>query len=471
MSQQQQYPYLSPQHLQNWHGNNAVADTAFTGVATSPPQSSSNLTATISPMHRSPHSGKDFDPHLKAPFTMCISGMTQSGKSTLVKQILIRRNEIIKTPDESPIASVTYCYTEWQAALFAELKNNVFGIQFHLGLPDQYHDGTDRPSIVVLDDLMHEAAKKDIGAAFTRTSHHRNVSLIILVQNFFHKNMREITSNCHYIVLMKNPRDSGFVACLGRQMNGNQKNEAMDRAYKDTMMKPYGHLFIDLTQTQNDKLRIRDNVFPENCKVYIDNGYLLVVKQDDYKRFLNDKELKQATGGIPTAQSTSVQDILDSSKADELKTIMIQDILRRLADDQRRAKEPLKVEVIPNDVQLQPIQAPKEEFDSSNLSKLGGQMLSFFIKNGVKVENGEVYLNESKMTRIAFQDWIHKLADGRHKIVPSEFPMGIAKFLQEKNYSMTKIPAAHHVLFESEQTGKGRKQKKIDFIWEQPFKW
>jgi len=92
---------------------------------------------------------------------------------------------------------------------------------FHLGLPDKWHDGTDKSSLMILDDLMHEAGKRgDVGAIFSRTSHHRNVSLIILVQNFFHKKRREITSNCHYITLMKNPRDSAFVACLGRQING-----------------------------------------------------------------------------------------------------------------------------------------------------------------------------------------------------------------------------------------------------------
>jgi hypothetical protein len=70
------------------------------------------------------------------------------------------------------------------------------------------------------------------------------------------------------MALMKNPRDSSFVSCLGRQMAGGKKNAIMEEAFRDIMRKPYGYLFIDLHQRQNDKYRIRDSVFPENCTVY-----------------------------------------------------------------------------------------------------------------------------------------------------------------------------------------------------------
>ena len=214
-------------------------------------------------------SGTSFDCTLRAPFTMCISGMTKSGKSTLTAQILVRRNEIIKTLDNSKIERVMYCYTEEQPEFFAGLRASVPCIEFNKGLPDEFADGSDRPAIVVLDDLMQEVAKsKNTSAAFTRTSHHRNVSLIILVQSFFHNNMRTITTNCTYLIMTKNPRDSSFLACLGRQMNGGRNNEQLATAYKLCMSKPYGYIFIDLTQNQNDLYRIRDSVFPENTTIF-----------------------------------------------------------------------------------------------------------------------------------------------------------------------------------------------------------
>ena len=52
-------------------------------------------------------------------------------------------------------------------------------------------------------------------------------------------------------------------------MNGGKKNSTMDEAYKKCMAKQYGYLFIDLTQSQHDSFRIRDNIFPENCIIYV----------------------------------------------------------------------------------------------------------------------------------------------------------------------------------------------------------
>ena len=76
------------------------------------------------------------------------------------------------------------------------------------------------------------------------------------------------TTNCHYLCFMKNPRDSASLFCLGRQMNGGKKNQVMETAYKECMSKPYGYLFVDCSQNQNDKYRFRNNLFPENCIVY-----------------------------------------------------------------------------------------------------------------------------------------------------------------------------------------------------------
>jgi len=55
---------------------------------------------------------------------------------------------------------------------------------------------------------------------FTKRSHHRNVSLMFLTQNLFHKNrhMSTISVNLHYMVLFKNPRNAGQFSILDRWM-------------------------------------------------------------------------------------------------------------------------------------------------------------------------------------------------------------------------------------------------------------
>ena len=54
----------------------------------------------------------------------------------------------------------------------------------------------------------------------TRGSHHRNLSVIYIVQNLFHqgKGSRSISLNSHYLVLFKNPRDKLQILTLAMQM-------------------------------------------------------------------------------------------------------------------------------------------------------------------------------------------------------------------------------------------------------------
>ena len=57
-------------------------------------------------------------------------------------------------------------------------------VVFRQGLPDVTDfDGSD-PVLLIIDDLMDET----VANIFTRGSHHRNVSVILLVQNLFLKN-------------------------------------------------------------------------------------------------------------------------------------------------------------------------------------------------------------------------------------------------------------------------------------------
>lgn len=206
--------------------------------------------------------GHNFKMSLNAPFTMCISGSTQSGKSTLTAKLLERKDEIIKPP----IDRVLYCYQEYQPKLFNKIKSSVPNIEFKQGLPTNFNG----PLLIVLDDLMTEVSKsEEMVKAFTIYSHHNNVSIIFLTQNFFEKGKtRSITLNCKYIVVLKNPRDTTFIKVLGRQMNGGKNNQVLQYAYNDVMSTQYGYLVIDLDQNQEDKFRFRNSLFPEDCSVY-----------------------------------------------------------------------------------------------------------------------------------------------------------------------------------------------------------
>ena len=118
--------------------------------------------------------------------------------------------------------------------------------------------------LVVIDDLMHELSNDPrITSLFTKGSHHRNLSVIFILQNIFHhgKELRDMSLNCHYLVLFKSPRDSSQVNHLAKQMlPGHVKY--MQEALQDVTKLPYGYLLCDLKPETPNDFRLRSNIFP-----------------------------------------------------------------------------------------------------------------------------------------------------------------------------------------------------------------
>lgn len=163
-------------------------------------------------------------------------------------------------PDE-----VVWCYGEWQTG-YKALK----GVKFNEGLPDVDKWRGDKRRLVILDDLMSETDDR-VTKLFTKGSHHKNISVMFIVQNLFGKNkeLRTISLNAHYIVLFKNPRDVSQVSHLGKQMYPG-KTQFLRESFNDATSAPHGYLLLDLRQETPDHLRLRTSLFPpEHQVVYV----------------------------------------------------------------------------------------------------------------------------------------------------------------------------------------------------------
>ena len=200
---------------------------------------------------------------MQHPFTCIVAGCTQSGKTVWVKSLLENAQTTISpTPQR-----IIWCYGQWQPSYF-DMMRIMPGIEFNEGIPDDidnadYLDVSQR-NLIVLDDLMAQSGKdKRISDLFTKGSHHRNLSIIYIVQNIFHqgKEMRNISLNAHYIVLFKSPRDKQQISMLGRQVNPGKVQEFM-RSYEDATRRPHGYLMLDLKPTTDDQQRLKTNVLP-----------------------------------------------------------------------------------------------------------------------------------------------------------------------------------------------------------------
>ena len=197
---------------------------------------------------------------LQHPFSMIIAAPSNSGKSHFVAKLLKHRQSMISP---SPV-KVYWCYSEWQ-----QLYQTIDNVQFHQGII--YVDSIDSgiTNLVILDDLMSECDQR-VSDIFTKHSHHRNLSVIFMTQNLYHKgpHMRNMNLNSSYIVLFKNPRDVNQINFLSRQMYPSGKSKFMVEAYSDATSAPYGYLLIDLKQSTDDAVRLRTCIFPDE-KTYI----------------------------------------------------------------------------------------------------------------------------------------------------------------------------------------------------------
>ena len=118
---------------------------------------------------------------------------------------------------------------------------------------------------MVIDDQMADAGNDNrIVNLFTRGSHHRNLSVIYIVQNLFHqgKGSRSISLNSHYLVLFKNPRDKLQILTLAKQMYPRNTDSFINH-YEEAVQRPFGYLLVDLKTTTPDNCRLRKNVLPD----------------------------------------------------------------------------------------------------------------------------------------------------------------------------------------------------------------
>jgi len=197
------------------------------------------------------------------PFTAIVSGPTGSGKTAWVLRLI----DDIREKIEPVPRRIWYYYGEYQHAF-----NNYASVHFEEGLPqlsDELFDGSE-PSMIVVDDHMSDI-NQVVADIFTKISHHRNISILYLTQNLFDRNKhaRTISLNAHYLVLFKNPRDAGQFSILARQMYPSSWKLA-EEAYRDATERPFGYLFVDLKPDQDERCRLRTNIFPGEMQyVYV----------------------------------------------------------------------------------------------------------------------------------------------------------------------------------------------------------
>lgn len=193
--------------------------------------------------------------HFHHPFSLILAGPSMSGKSTFLKKLLHFRNSMFNVKFQK----IIWCYAENNA------KPDISGVIFHKGMLKDYSNEKNERTLIILDDLMSDAYNTTISELFTKGSHHRNTSIILVTQNLFHRSAqsRNISLNAQYIILLKNPRDKQQFSHLAYQIYPENSRELV-RVYNQVMLTAHAYFIIDLTQSCNELLRFRTDIFNPN---------------------------------------------------------------------------------------------------------------------------------------------------------------------------------------------------------------
>ena len=159
------------------------------------------------------------DVRLKHPGTYIISGSSGTGKTQWTKKFMENWSQVVNTqfPDR-----IVWFYSEYQPA-YSELSTLFPQIEFIQGIPENvcemFNERT--TNLCIIDDLLQECSgNKNVANLFTKTSHHRNLSVLFITQNLFFqgKESRTISLNTNYITIFSNPRDKTQILNLSKQM-------------------------------------------------------------------------------------------------------------------------------------------------------------------------------------------------------------------------------------------------------------
>ena len=205
-----------------------------------------------------------YDPRFRVPGNMQIVGPSLSGKTTWLYRLVRDAPVYFRRADGSPcfFQKVVFCYGSTWQPIFDHFQ--ALGVLFHPGLPEDVMDlfpPTQRPGMLILDDLMQESAQSpQITQLLTRGTHHLDLFAITLSQNLYSGGREQASQNrnYHYTVLFKNPADTRYVKALGNRWLGD--SQAFWQLYQKATHQPFGYLVIDHHPRTDEAIRFRTHV-------------------------------------------------------------------------------------------------------------------------------------------------------------------------------------------------------------------
>jgi hypothetical protein len=194
--------------------------------------------------------------------SIALVGASCSGKTVMLLE-MIKHNLF-----EYKVKNVLCCYLVHQP-IYDEMVDYVPNFVLHQGLPqkafvDEFLDENEGHTLIIFDDLGHVlGSNPDIASYFSVGTHHRNFTLVIMLQQLYFKGVHSklIQLNTSYLVLFRQLRDVSQVGILSRQMYPSNWKEFI-KIYEDATSEPYGYLIVNTHPQSDPNLRLLTKIFP-----------------------------------------------------------------------------------------------------------------------------------------------------------------------------------------------------------------
>ena len=226
-----------------------------------------------------------YDIRLKENFKLFISGPSRCGKTFFVSDLL----DNIETFAKEPPKKIIYVYKVWQPK-FEEMRSlvHVFLEDCESILAKIQERATGQSMLVVFDDLLNSKSLVDIATLFTVDGRHMNMSLVFLTQRMFVNNepFRQISQNCDYFAIFKNPRNSSEIRTLAQQLTPGSLE--LTDIYMQATQDPFSYLFINLTQECQPQVKYLSKLFDYDNSV---RAYCADLHDSNVKKKTHFKEI------------------------------------------------------------------------------------------------------------------------------------------------------------------------------------
>lgn len=199
-----------------------------------------------------------------------IAGPSGSGKTFRTMQFITYKDDVFTNP--ACMQRVLFYYNV-ETELFKRFKHyeNIEWINRYPSDLDYINEVADQfkaigGCTIIIDDFASQLTP-EIERLFTVLSHHKRITVFLLVQNLFFGSkawQRGISLNCQHTLIFPNYRDRNQFNQFAKQLEpGNGKY--LIEAFNDICKKgDYSYMWVDSEPgSKNRLLRIRSNIFPD----------------------------------------------------------------------------------------------------------------------------------------------------------------------------------------------------------------